>query len=367
MAVRQSNPKARPRRNEPGRPPGGVNAPAYVPADPAGPFWVRAGTVMAVVAVGLVVRLLVSGVSVGTNDAATFLRFAIQVDDGGLLAAYRHDPDLNHPPGPVLWTWAAYRLTDGGAAFPFAFKLPLIAVEAVTAWVLWRRWRGFEPAAGRSLAPAAARSAALAAVGFALSPCAILVSGYHFNTDTVYASLCLLSVWLLESRGRPLTAGLALATAINVKLIPVLLIPGLLLSLRTRRDALRFLAGLAVGVLPFVPVLLTVGSSFYENALAYGSRPDKWGISFFLLPSADDVDPAGVPAAAAYHAYAKYPVLVLLVGWAVAARRLRRWDRYEVAAVTLALFLVLAPGFGVQYTVVLLPLMFAVRPPLANA
>jgi hypothetical protein len=34
--------------------------------------------------------------------------------------------------------------------------------------------------------------------------------------------------------------------------------------------------------------------------------------------------------------------------------------------VTLAIFLFFAPGFGVQYTVMVLPLMFATRPRLAN-
>ena len=41
---------------------------------------------------------------------------------------------------------------------------------------------------------------------------------------------------------------------------------------------------------------------------------------------------------------------------------LGRWDLYEVAAVTLAIFLIFAPGFGVQYTVMVLPLLFVIRP-----
>ena len=45
---------------------------------------------------------------------------------------------------------------------------------------------------------------------------------------------------------------------------------------------------------------------------------------------------------------------------------LGRWNLYEVAAVTLAIFLVFTPGFGVQYTVLVLPLLFAARPRLAN-
>jgi hypothetical protein len=114
-------------------------------------------------------------------------------------------------------------------------------------------------------------------------------------------------------------------------------------------------------------VLLAVGPSFYRNALAYGSNLERWGVHVLLVPPAATApDPAVMPAAAAYHAYAKYPLLALILGWAVVARRLRRWDRYEVAAVALGLFLVFAPGFGVQYTALVLPLMFAVRPAAAN-
>src|SRR3712207_5550656 len=81
----------------------------------------------------------------------------------------------------------------------------------------------------------------------------------------------------------PLSAGLALAAAVNVKLIPVILIPGLLLSLRTRRDAWRFLAGLSVGVLPFVPVLLAAGRSYYGDRKSTRLNSSHANISDALL------------------------------------------------------------------------------------
>ena len=45
--------------------------------------------------------------------------------------------------------------------------------------------------------------------------------------------------------------------------------------------------------------------------------------------------------------------------WAAAARLLGRWNRYEIAAVTYAIFLVFSSGFGVQYAAIILPLLFA--------
>ena len=71
-----------------------------------------------------------------------------------------------------------------------------------------------------------------------MEPVRILVSGYHGNTDAVYAMLSLLAVYLLQDRNRPLLAGLALGLAINIKLIPVLLIPPLVLAAQSIREML---------------------------------------------------------------------------------------------------------------------------------
>ena len=68
-------------------------------------------------------------------------------------------------------------------------------------------------------------------------------------------------------------------------------------------------------------------------------------------------------------------MLALIAGWAVLARWRGRdsregegpFDAYTIAAVTLSIFLFFTPGFGVQYTVIVLPLLFAVWPGMANA
>ncbi|MDB5289346.1 MAG: hypothetical protein JWL69_587, partial [Phycisphaerales bacterium] len=157
--------------------------------------------------------------------------------------------------------------------------------------------------------------------------------------------------------------GLALAAAINVKLVPVLLILPLAMSFRRWGDLMRFAIGVALGVLPFVPILLLAGRSFAANALAYKSRVDLWGVNYFLLQAAGGAADSGpLPAAVLfYRDFGRYLLLALVAAWSIAARLLPRWNRYEVAAVTLAIFLILAPGFGVQYTVIVLPLMFAAR------
>jgi Glycosyltransferase family 87 len=328
-------------------------------------------TLCLLVILGLVARVLIALVSWGTGDVYTFYRFAVQVDHVGLLRAYQQDADLNHPPIPAYWAWAAYRLTrseavpvgtEGGGNiaapqrpaetstssdewFSFVLKLPVMLADCVTAWLLWRVWR---------LRGADAGGAAAAAAVFAWSLCSILVTGYHGNTDPIYGMLGLTCVYLLFERSSYLWAGVALAAAINIKLTPVLLIPPLLLACKSWRAGLVFVAGLSLGVIPFLPLIFTIGPRFYHNVLAYRSNLDRWGISLFLQL----ID---YRAAEFYYANARYAVLAAVIAWGVVARLRRRWSGYEIAAVALALSLVLTGGFGVQYTVIVLPLMIACR------
>ena len=309
---------------------------------------------IALIVLGVLARFAIAACSWGTTDIASFDRFGWSIFRDGLLATYRNDPLFNHPPIPGYWACLAVWLTRPSVlAFAFLFRVPMILADAGSAWLIWKIWRD------RTATLGGLKVAAM----YAWCPAAMLVSGYHGNTDPVYAFLCLLCVYLVET-GSPLPGGLALAAAINIKLIPVLLILPLLLSFRKRSDAARFMAGLATGVLPFLSPLVLAGGSFARNALAYNSSAVMWGVNFFLLYKT----PAGSPlppAARIYHDFGRYLLLALVTVWSIVARRRPRLNRYEVAGVTFAIFLVLAPGFGVQYIVILLPLLFAVRSRLA--
>ena len=319
-------------------------------------------------AAGFAARLIVSAVAWGTTDAVSFLHFAYRIEGNGLLGTYRIDPLFNHPPIAGYWSYLAFVLAgrpeplEDSTLFAFVLRLPVIAADLASALLVGT------VALARRLSP---RASLAAAAMYAWNPCAILVSGYHGNTDAVYAMLSLLAVYLLQDRGKPLLGGLALGMAINVKLIPVLLIPPLLLASRSRREALLFIAGLAVMAIPFVPPLL-MEPAFARNVLQYKSQPDPWGILFVLR----EADPAGVNPdgtlapghpATVYNRWGSWIILGCVTLWAVVARRFPdRFDRYRVAAVTYALFLVLAPGFGIQYLIVLAPLLYATAPRFAN-
>lgn len=328
---------------------------------------------------GIAVRIWLAINTWGTNDADTWCVFGHYINRWGMFFTMTWETQLNHPPLPVYWATFVYRCvtpahlweieTARPALFPVFFKLPAILADVGVCWLLYRLWQK------RLGGPTAMATAA----GYAWSLCAILVSGYHCNTDNIYAFFALLSAYLMQEKSAYFKGGLALGAAINVKLTPVLLIPVLLLSCRSWRDAGKYVAGLAVCVLPFAAILLSDlhRDLFIRNAIQYKSNPDNWGITYLLMLltggpplNIDNATLSDSPIVNFFFYKGRHLLLGAVAAWAIVGAfllRRRRLNRYDLGAVTMALFLILAPGFGIQYTVVVLPLMFASRPKWANA
>jgi 4-amino-4-deoxy-L-arabinose transferase-like glycosyltransferase len=229
-------------------------------------------------------------------------------------------------------------------------KLPGLLVEVLSAVLVYRVAARKGPRAG---------ARAFAAYGVSLV--SIIGAGYHGNTDPVYAGLTLLSAYALEAWEAPFWAGVALALALNVKLMPIFLVPPLLARCRSRRAAGLFLAGLALGVVPFLPFLLTIPRIMYTNMVAYNSLKDEWGLGAFFNYGAwgGAVKPIARAVAAFYIPIGRYVILLGVLIVAVAAHLRQRWNAYELGALGWASFLIFTPGFGVQYTVCIVPLLFA--------
>jgi hypothetical protein len=314
---------------------------------------------IALVALGLLARLALSWISYGTNDVTTWQHFAESIRSDGLAESYRTISKLNHPPLAAWWAAAALGIAERShLSFGFVFRLPAIAADAAACLILARIWQ--RRAEDHGALPL------LAAVAMAWNLDAILVSGFHGNTDNIYAMLVLLSVYLLTDLRRPLVSGLALGAAINVKIIPLILIPPMLALAAERRlglrQVVRFAIGLSIGAIPLVLALIIVGEAFFSNALSYNSDPNRWGI-IYLLRVARNVPhlrAAGTAALLGYQAIGRFAVLAASIALALLHRYRRPWDAYEVISATLIAWLVLAPGFGVQYTVALAPLLLAV-------
>ena len=124
---------------------------------------------------------------------------------------------------------------------------------------------------------------------------------------------------------------------------------------------LRFVGGLSLGAIPFVPVILRVGPAFYRNAIAYNSNFDNWGIPFFirLLEENPALAAVGAQLHALYVPAGRYLVVATILALCAWSRWRRPLSTYQLAAGGLAAFLFLAPGFGVQYTAILGPVLIA--------
>jgi hypothetical protein len=287
------------------------------------------------------------------------------VNDYGLGQAYVRDALLNHPPAMSLWAAAVDRIA-GNSAIDFArlFKLPSLIAELGTTLLLFFVWRARGDAV-RGYAAAAIYAAALGNV---------LISSFHGNTDAIYFFFSFAAAYLIQVHQRAFLAGAMLALALNVKLIPILIVLPLAACFRDLRALLRYGAGLSLAVLSFGVALLTFApdeqAHFVQNVFGYKSYPEFWGVEL-LARTLRAATWRALPELAttlegvrdAYFAVGG-KLLVLLTG--VFALWLRfiappKANAYAVVGVAFSMFLLFSPGWGVQYFGCLLAPFLAVR------
>ncbi len=297
---------------------------------------------VALVCVGLLIRLAIAATTIGTNDTLTWERFGKRICADGFAESYKRDYDLNHPPLPALWAAASYALSHAQTpTFAFLMRLPAIGADVLSCVLLWR-------IGVRRFGSGRTALALLAAVAF--NPALILIGAYHGNTDNAYAALALLA-FVMASHQRPWLAGLALGAAMNVKIIPMLLMPALLSTSRRTSDAVKMLIGFALPLLLFVWPTIATDGVFLKRLFLYKSNPENWGILLLIrMTQKIGVDPQTVSQVAwrFFDSAGKWIMLTALL--AAAAWSMRRRAKAEVAgALAACLYLVFAPGFGVQY------------------
>lgn len=314
------------------------------------PAQLLSGRLLVAIVGGFLLRIVIASISQGSNDADTWEKFGHLVAENGLLNAYRLNDSLNHPPLPVLWARLSI-LAGEKATFAFAMKLPAIVADVFATLLLLRIWQS----------RADHRHARLAGIAMAFSPVAILVSAYHCNTDSVMAMFSLLAMHFIETHAGFFLVGLAIGAALNVKLIAILLIPIGYSFCRKGADIRKLTLGLALAAIPFLP-LLTIPDIFARNLLQYAPPLCEWGVPYFLT-EAKTHPPFERGAQFLLNNYiwiGRFAILFSAAGLGVASWTFRRWNAYQLGTLAYAFMLVLAPGFGVQYTVILVPLMLAV-------
>ena len=302
---------------------------------------------------GLITSIALLLCSTGTNDIRTWEAFAREIQQNGLFALYEKTAQFNHPPLMGILAWFSLNASSlTGISFAIVFKAFPLAANIGCAFVLWAIWRQ------RVDSGKGARAFAL----FSWALCPMFVAAYHGNTDSLCAFFCLWSVYFLEVKKKPFLGGLVLALAINVKIIPLLAALPVLAGCRSLKDAKAFALGSATAALPFLIGLIVAGAVFVKNVFGYGSSPGLWGgqmllVGFRSLPFTTNEGVGSVQEW--YLAYGKY-VLVLAILLLSAYTLRRKLGQAQLMAAVLTLFLLLTPGFGVQYTAYPAPLIFAV-------
>jgi glycosyl transferase family 87 len=211
---------------------------------------------------------------------------------------------------------------------------------------------------------------------FFFAPAAMFISAFHCNIDSTMVALTTFAV-LLVAGDRPMVflAGVALAAATGIKIIPSFLVPFFSIFIAAR---LRFLAGYAAGFAAvFVPALFFGGARTLRSLLEYSGYPGKWGFIGLLLEIEKAIGRyAQTPLftfADVYATFGKYiliAALATLAIWLWVSRRAeQRVDLMHLATSVAGLLvtLFLAPGFGVQYLLWPPPfLLFALERPIAH-
>jgi hypothetical protein len=159
--------------------------------------------------------------------------------------------------------------------------------------------------------------------------------------------LTVVSLWLLADRDCPALAGAAIALALGVKIVPIVAVPALVVYAATRsaRTFRRFTGTVAVVfAVTWGPALILQGRNVLAHVIFYtGSDLRQWG----LVQIGHWV---GDPTWSTFLA-GPGRFVVLLLCCAVPAVLV--WQRPQsvapAIALSLSVFLLLSPAFGVQY------------------
>lgn len=201
------------------------------------------------------------------------------------------------------------------------------------------------------------------ALQYAVNPISLLVASLHGQVEPVALALALSGIVLLK-KNRPVLAGLLLGAAIAAKTWPVIILLAVL-PLRNLPRLTRIVAGAAV-----VPLAcLALGVVFLDtqpltdlrHMAGYSSYVNLWTWSATLISM-------GFKGMGGYSS-SLGPIgsVLIVVGVAVVLWLLRRRTPEVRVLGALCALLVCTAGFGPQYLMWVLPLMFALAGPIRNA
>ena len=228
-----------------------------------------------------------------------------------------------------------------GLPWVYAVKIAPILADLVLIWLVARF---------------AGNNSRNRALQYALNPLSLLVVSLHGQVEPVALALALTGILLIR-KGRPVFGGLLLGAAVAAKTWPVVILLAVL-PLRNLPRAVRIVAGSAI-----VPLgCLLLGVIFLDTAPLKDLAHMASYTSFVRLWtwSGTVVDLLGTLGYAGYNSrLAGLGSLFILVGVIVTLILLRRRPPEVRALGVLSAVLLCTAGFGTQYLMWVLPLMFS--------
>ena len=208
------------------------------PSDIKISFSVRASPILLVLAMGLLVRLGAAFLPGFAVDLGTFQAWSGQLADQGPWNFYTPDPFPDWAPGYlyVLWFFGGLDNIFGfsGHEFWYLLKLPSIAADLASAYLLYRILEGRNPAVRTG-----------AAALYLLNPVVLLVGPVWGQVDSLLAFFLLFTVYYL-ARGRTVSAAVVYTIGLLTKPQAVAALP-IFVFWGLRQEAHRVLPVLSGG------------------------------------------------------------------------------------------------------------------------
>jgi Glycosyltransferase family 87 len=320
----------------------------------------RSHTLLVLVAAGLALRVLWALTTPGLGfdmDSYALVGRALARDPLHLYGAVNPPGTFRwpYPPGYLPWQALAHWAAAHGLPFRFVVVVPAILADGALALVVW---------AGLGSLGRPERERLAGAGLVALGPSFALTSGFHGQIDAVaiLPAVAALLVWEREGARRAVVAGLLVGCGAAIKTPAGLTVLALLVSARSRREALTLVAVACAVPLALLAPFLAADSAGVIRALRYQGVPGLGGLSLFVQPGFARFyleSQVGMHAGTALRALQDAGGAIVLAGviaLAFAARR-RRLGARDAAALLWTGFLVVDTSFAFQYAVWVLPFL----------
>lgn len=245
---------------------------------------------------GAGLRLFYACFTEGSLDIPIWQGHAECILEQGLLGCYENGRyTLNHPP-PMSFFSAGLQYWSTVSGLPFAslFRLPFVALDAATAFLLFI-------ALSRATHTGVRQCRYLFVALYWINPLSAILSAYHGNTD-ISVAFFLLASTLYAVQARGFIAGVLLGLSLWIKVPGILGAPILLLALPHWRARVQF--GLGFGIclmLGYGPWLiqdleLVIRSVFFYPGLMIQTTEGIriWGLDVFY-PVIAGLDPTLSP------------------------------------------------------------------------